>query len=134
MGCRASLAFFDTGNVDPTKRWMPSISYYDAFETSLRYAYTVNGTTWSAQTIASVGNQGLYTSLFYDLSGKANVFFFDRSSLTAKRAKKSGASWTVSTLLTGGREMNVAMKSTGALAYTTLDESIPRLDVQFLGS
>ena len=33
-----------------------------------------------------------------------------------------------------GREMNVAMKSTGALAYTTLDESIPRLDVQFLGS
>ena len=37
-------------------------------------------------------------------------------------------------LLTGGREMNVAMKSTGALAYTMLDESIPRLDVQFLGS
>ena len=38
------------------------------------------------------------------------------------------------TLVTGGREMSVAKKSTGALAYTTLDESLPRLDVQYLGS
>jgi hypothetical protein len=133
-GGYASLAFFDSGNADPTKRWMPSISYYDAFDTALRYAYTVNGTTWSSQRIAFNGNQGLYTSLFYDLSGRANIFYFDRTSLTAKRAKKIGANWTVSALLTGGREMNVAMKSTGALAYTTLDESLPRLDVQFLGS
>ena len=113
---------------------MPSISYYDAFDTALRYAYTANGTTWASQRIAFTGNQGLYTSLLYDSTGKANIFFFDRTSLVAKRAKKSGASWAITTLVTGGREMNVAKKSTGALAYTTLDESLPRLDVQFLGS
>jgi threonine dehydrogenase-like Zn-dependent dehydrogenase len=132
-GGYASLAFYDSGTAD-TKRYKPSISYYDAFETSVKYAYTADGVNWSAQHIAGAGNQGLYTSLVYDLTGKANIFFFDRTKLTAKRAKKSGGSWTVTTLLTGGREMQVALKSTGAMAYSTLDEAIPRLDVQYLGS
>jgi hypothetical protein len=128
-----SLAFLDSGVVG-TKRYRASISYYDAGDTALRYAYHDGNVTWASQRIAFTGNQGLYTQLVYDNDGRANIFYFDRSLLKAKRAKKVGASWQGTTLVTGGREMSVAKKANGALAYTTLDESLPRLDVQYLGS
>ncbi|MGB7158747.1 MAG: alginate lyase family protein [Tepidisphaeraceae bacterium] len=134
-GGYVSFAFYDSGSND-AKRYKPSMTYYNAYNSSLTYAYSPDGTTWEKQTIAGAGasKEGLYTTLLYDNTGKANIFFFDKTNNLAKRARKSGASWSITTLVTGGREMQVAKKSTGALAYTTLDDLIPRLDVRYLGS
>ncbi|HEV2295542.1 MAG TPA: alginate lyase family protein [Tepidisphaeraceae bacterium] len=128
-----SLAFYDSG-VLGTKRYRASISYYNAGDGDLRYAYHDGNATWASQRIAFNGNQGLYSQLVYDNDGRANIFYFDRSTLKAKRAKKIGASWTGTILVTGGREISVAKKATGQWAYTTLDESLPRLDVEYLAS
>lgn len=129
-----SLAFYDETGVPGPKRYRASISYYDAEHADLRYAYHDGNVTWASQAIVSKNNQGMYTQLFYENGVRANIFYFDRTTLTAKRAKKIGKLWTGTELVTGGREMSVAKKTTGELAYTTLDESLPRLDVQYLGS
>jgi hypothetical protein len=128
-----SLAWLDSG-VDGPQRYYASISYYDCSDTSLKYAIYDGNATWGSSRIAHTGNQGLYTSLFFDVSGRINIFYFDRTNLVGKRAKKVGASWTISTLGDGGRQIAVAKNASGAIAYSTQDENIPRLDVYYLPS
>lgn len=128
-----SLAFYDSGVIG-TKRYRASVSYYDAEVTALRYAYHDGNETWASQAIVSQGNQGMYTSLFYEAGVRAHIFYFDRTTLLAKRVTKIGRNWVGTNLVSGGREISVATKADGSLAYTTLDESLPRLDVQYLGS
>ena len=78
-GGYVSLAFYDSGSND-SHRYKPAMSYYDAGNTALRYAYsTDSGGTWVTQTVVSAKIQGLYTQLFFDSAGDANIFYYDRS-------------------------------------------------------
>ncbi len=113
--------------------YQPSVSYYDAGGANLKYAIT-DGVTWYTTTVASTGKQGLYTNLLYDKTGVASIFYFDKSNNRGLRAKGSFKKWALTNLGSGGREMQVAPKSTGAIAYTNLDEAVPQLSVGFLGS
>ena len=126
-----SMAFSPVA--DSAGVYQPSVSYYDAGNSALKFAVT-NGLTWSTKTIASAGKQGLYTNLIYDNAGVASIFYFDKSFNRAWRAKGGFKSMTLTSLGSGGRELQVARKTTGALAWTNLDESIPQLSVAFLAS
>ncbi|HEX8522100.1 MAG TPA: alginate lyase family protein [Tepidisphaeraceae bacterium] len=116
---------------DPAGVYQPSISYYDAYNSGLKYAIT-DGLTWSATTVAALGKQGLYTNLFYDASGLANILYFDKSKNHVIRAKGTFKKWAFTDYGAGGREMQVAETTTGALAYSNLNEAGPSLTVSYL--
>ena len=61
-------------------------------------------------------------------------FFFNKSVNKGYRGTLSKGKWVFTLLGVGGREMNVARKSDGSLAYSTLDDSAPLLEVGFLSS
>jgi hypothetical protein len=126
-----SMAF--SPNKDAAGVYQPSVSYYDAGSANLKYAIT-DGVSWYTTTVASLGKQGLYTNVVYDNLGVASIFYFDKSNNRAWRAKGSFKKWTLTNLGSGGRELQVARKSTGAIAWTNLDEAVPQLSVQYLGS
>ena len=131
-GGYVSLAFYDSGTND-TKRYKPAMSYYDAANSALRFAKsTDSGLTWQTQTVAAKNVQGLYSNLFFDSTGKANIFYFNRTSNQAIRAVLNGSSWGFTTLGSGGREVHVSCTSSGAIAYSGLDESVGELTVNIL--
>ena len=131
-GGYVSLAFYDSGTND-TKRYKPAMSYYDAGNSALRYAKSLDsGLTWATQTVATKNVQGLYTQLFFDSAGKANIFYFDRTDNEAIRAVLNTKGWTFTNLGSGGREIHVSVSSTGAIAYTNLDESVGELNVEII--
>ena len=84
------------------------------------------------QTVAEKNIQGLYSNLLFDTAGQANIFYYNRSSNQAIRAVLNSKGWTFTTLETGGREIHTSMSSSGAIAYTTLDESVAELNVKIL--
>lgn len=115
-------------------RLRPAVSYYDANETSVKFA-TFDGANWVLHTIAADGNVGLYTNLFYDAASRVNVFYYDKSGNRSYRATlAAGGNWLITPLSVGGREMSVARHPVGAIAYTTLDERGPLLEVGLLES
>lgn len=126
-GGYVSLAFYRDGK----KVYQPGMSYYDASESGLRYAGSRDrGKTWTAEYVATKSIQGLYTSIFFDSVGQPNIFYFDRTNNLAKRAIKQGTTWSVTNLVTGGREMHLAIDSTAKIFYSTLDESAGELTVR----
>lgn len=128
-GGYVSLAFYDSGSND-TKRYKPAMSYYDASESGLRFAKSTDGgAAWSTQYVATKSVQGLYTSLFFDAAGKANIFFFDRTNNEAKRAVLTGTDWALTDLRAGGREMHVSRDSIGKISYSSLNEAAGQLGV-----
>ncbi|HEV2292486.1 MAG TPA: alginate lyase family protein [Tepidisphaeraceae bacterium] len=115
-------------------RFEPAVSYYDANETSVKFA-TYDGVDWTLRTVAADGNVGLYTNLIYDEGKRANVLFYNKSGNHSYRATlTTGNRWLISPLSVGGREMSVARHGSGTLAYTTLDERGPLLEVGLLES
>jgi hypothetical protein len=131
-GGYTSLAF--TTLRDRNGSFQPTVSYYDAAETSLKFA-SYDGVNWATSTVASAGNVGLYSNLVYDGANRANVFYYNRSANRAYRATLTpGSGWSTTLLGAGGREMSVARHSRGALAYSTLDERGPLLEVAVLPS
>jgi hypothetical protein len=130
-GGYTSLAFEPTRSLDGT--FHPAVSYYDAGEGAAKYA-TFDGATWHPQTVAAEGNVGLYTNLVYDTANRANVFFFNKSDNKGYRAVLINGAWFFTLLGVGGREMSVARHRSGALAYSTLDDNAPLLEVGILSS
>lgn len=133
-GGYASLSFYDTGSSDPTTRYRPAATYYDAGETALRYSY-FDGSGWRPQIVAARKIQGLYTNLIFTGAAgnqKPNLFYYDRSNNLGKRAVGSSVAggWVFTSLATGGRAMQVAQFGS-AVAYTTLDEALGALTVRF---
>jgi hypothetical protein len=118
---------------DSTGVYQPTVSYYDAYTSALKFAVT-DGINWTSRAVASLGKQGLYTSLFYDASGLANIFYFDKSKNKALRAKGTFKKFSITELGTGGREMQIARTSKGAIAYSNLNEAGPNLTVAYLKS
>ena len=107
----------------------PAMSYYDAGNSALRFAQSSDwGRNWTRQQVAGSGVQGLYSQLLVDSAGRPQIFYFDRTRNTAKRAILDGT-WQVGTLTTGGRQMQVSVSSVGNIAYSSLDESVGLLNV-----
>ena len=91
---------------------------------------TFDGAHWALRTIATDGNVGLYSNLVYDGANRPNVFYYSKSNNRSYRAMlNGGGNWVIAPLGAGGREMSVARHRTGTLAYTTLDERGPLLEV-----
>jgi hypothetical protein len=131
-GGYVSLAYYDSKSNDD-ERYKPAMSYYDAANSALRFAMSSDrGSTWSTQAVATANVQGLYTSLFFDSTGRANILYFNRTGNTAIRAILTGKKWAFTTISSGGREMHVSLAAGGGIAYSELDESIGELDVKFL--
>jgi len=135
-----SLAFFKSGSTDPTRAFLPAVSYYDASTTSLKFAYAADANfNFSATTIANK-KQGLYSRLFFSGNNQnsINIYYFDRNNNLGKRftASLNWASGTMTNgaygvLGAGGRELHVA-RFGNSLVYSTLNEAAGTLRVEFL--
>jgi hypothetical protein len=95
----------------------------------LKFARQNDDGTWATDTVIESGAQGLYTSLFYDLGDRANIFFFKKSTTTAYRAIKKRGAWAFSYLGTGGREIQTSFRPDGTVAWTNLDADGLRVEL-----
>ena len=128
-GGYVSMAYYDTG-VNGAERYKPAMSYYDAGNSALRWAWSTDaGSDWQAQTIVSAKVQGLYTNLLFDSTGKTNIFYYDRTDNEAMWAVQKKGVWTIAALRPGGREMHISEDSAGDIAYSSLNESTGQLNV-----
>src|SRR5262249_55415503 len=122
-GGYVSLAFYDSGQ-SGEKKYEPAMSFYDAANTALQYAFSTHARAdWSSQTVASKNIQGLYTNLFFDSSGDPNIFYYNRSANEEIQAILHKGTWTFTNLRAGGRETHVSVDSDGTIAYSDLDET-----------
>src|SRR5439155_10134670 len=71
----------------------PAISYYDAYPADLKYATKASG-SWQTQTLAKKGAQGLFTNLWFDDAGDANILYYSRKSNSLVRLRGSLSSWS----------------------------------------
>ncbi len=113
----------------------PAVSFYDSNSTGLKFARsagdTFGGVAFSSAFVTTKDAVGYYSNLYFDATGRPNIFYFDRTHNTAMRARNgSGSTWTITTLAPGGREIHVARRGT-TLAYTNLNEAVPSLEVLF---
>ncbi|MGH7177299.1 MAG: hypothetical protein ACREJC_07965, partial [Tepidisphaeraceae bacterium] len=131
LGGFTSLAF------DGSNR--PCVAFYDSLNSALKYATgnndTLNGNIaggigFTSKFVASKDLVGYYSNLFFDTTGKATIFYWDRTHNKAMRARLVSGAWSFTTLADGGRQIHVARFDT-LVAYTNLNESIPELAVLF---
>jgi hypothetical protein len=88
---------------------LPAFSYYDAYNANLKYA-TFNGSVWSNTTIASKGSVGLYTSLLFDSTGKADILYYNKGSDSVFQARPSAGIWSLTQITSdGGRWISRAV-------------------------
>lgn len=85
-GVRISLAFDPQGS--------PGISYYDATNEDLKYAYW-NGTAWEIEIVDSEGKVGWPTSLAFDPLGNPAIVYYDYDNYYLKYAHWNGTSWDI---------------------------------------
>jgi len=85
VGIHASLAVSPAG--------IPHISYFDADNTSLKYATKLSG-VWSIETVDNSANVGRYNSIAIGGDGVIHVSYYDTTNGDLKRAWKSGAAWS----------------------------------------
>lgn len=111
VGLFASLAISPDGKYHA--------SYYDGLKGDLLYMASSNGATWSGRTtVATKGNQGMFTSIAYNpiqVNNKYQPFitYVDASNGLYKMANKSGNIWL--TALTIGSTGNVGLNTSLAL-------------------
>ncbi|HEY7119886.1 MAG TPA: S8 family serine peptidase [Tepidisphaeraceae bacterium] len=86
----------------------PSMSYYDAYNADLKFAH-FNGSSWTAETVASNLSQGLYTNLYLDSAGDADILYYSKSADAVFRATGHIGNWSVGALVAdGGRHVYYA--------------------------
>jgi hypothetical protein len=66
----------------------PHISYYDATNRDLKYAYW-NGGQWRVETVDSSGEVGEWTSLMLNAAGSAHISYYDHTNGDLKYATNS---------------------------------------------
>ena len=109
-----SLAFDPNGN--------PAISYYDATNKDLKYAY-FNGTSWEIGIVDSEGDVGADNSLTFDPSGNPAISYFDWTQRKLQYAYRNGAQWNIEVIDSVGylaRYSSLAFDFNGkpAIAYS----------------
>ncbi len=98
------------------------VSYYDATNTDLRYAF-FNGTGWSIKTLDSTGHTGAYTSLQVNSQGYASVAYRDLSNPYLKLASFNGTSWNLQVVNenTYAQSISLALDSQGYAKISSWD-------------
>jgi hypothetical protein len=94
----------------------PAVSYYDAFPADLKFAIKPT-TAWQAKTLGKSGAQGLYTNLWFDTGGLANIVYYNRKANTVFRLRETGQTWAADIVGVGGGEY------AGAAANVAGDEA-----------
>jgi hypothetical protein len=72
----------------------PSISYYDATNSALKYAH-YNGQTWQIDVVDNSGNVGQYTSLALNEEGNPYISYYDATNWSLKIAWRVEGEWKV---------------------------------------
>ena len=75
----------------------PHISYWDAGNKDLRYAFR-SGATWTTETVDSAGEVGEYTSLAPDSADHPHISYFDATNKDLKYATNGGAGWALTAI------------------------------------
>jgi len=89
VGQHASIA------VDSLKR--PHLSYYDATNGALKYAYW-SGNAWIIEQVDGGGYVGDYTSIALDSADEPHITYHDSLNHTLKYAFRTAAGWTIETV------------------------------------
>lgn len=76
---------------------IPHISYYDAYNQYLKYAYK-NGDSWTTVTVDNSGIVGSYTSLKLDKNNLPHISYYDIGNGNLKYAFKKNNYWTIETV------------------------------------
>ena len=109
---------------NPSNSYRPAMSYYDAYNADLKYAY-FNGSSWVKQTVASKGTVGLYSNLLIDPNtGASDILYYSKNSDTVSRAISSSTGWSLTQITTdGGRWISRAMNASDdqTLSYLRTD-------------
>lgn len=108
----------------------PVISYYDATPADLKIA-RFSARRWTTELVASRGATGLFSNLFFDTTGNANILYFDKRAQSVMRATSSGGVWTLQTLFSSaGRFISSAEDGyTGVLRFSYYDNLTAKLRV-----
>ena len=85
VGAHTSLAL--DGNI-------PSISYFDASNSALKYAHLV-GSTWQVETVDNTGYDGWSTSLALDSAGHPHISYHEYHGGILKYAHHDGTTWQI---------------------------------------
>ncbi len=112
VGWYTSLALDSGGN--------PYISYYDATNRDLKYAW-LSGTTWLSETVDSAGDVGSYSSLALDPAGCPHISYYDATNKDLRYAyiptvpTADFTAWPT----TGVKPLTVDFTNTSTCNYTT---------------
>jgi hypothetical protein len=121
-GGYTSLAYDGSNN--------PAFSYYDAWNADLKFA-RFNASQWETDTVASTLSQGLYTNLFIDSAGEADILYYSKSTDDVFRATGSIGNWSVATLVDdGGRHVFYARYGNSQRVFSYYQPSSGNLVVE----
>ncbi|MCP4229652.1 MAG: T9SS type A sorting domain-containing protein [bacterium] len=94
VGANSSIAVDSAGN--------PHISYYDASNSNLKYAYRTEDNAWIRTTVDSEGIVGEFTSIAVDSGDNPHISYFDASNGNLKYARWMGSTWDITPVDTVG--------------------------------
>jgi len=104
VGAYLSLAIDATGK--------PSIAYYDATTTDLRFAH-FDCVNWTTQKLDSSRSVGQFPSIAYDTNGNARISYYRKTSGDLRLFTFDGTNWTRASIDTAG---NVGLSSSIAVS------------------
>ncbi len=90
----------DRSSIDIDSNDKPHISYYDEFESALKYA-TSDGINWDIQIVDNDGNVGQYPSIAIDSRNRPHISYYDVDKTDLKYAKLIGGRWSIERIDTG---------------------------------
>ena len=89
-------------SVDHNSAGEPAISYYDATNRNLKYAFYRDG-QWIVETVDDGSNVGMYSSLIHNPEGRPAISYYDRSNADLKFAVRGESGWRISVVDSEGR-------------------------------
>jgi len=83
---------------------LPAISYYDAFNSDLKFAERSSRNKWTVTTVAAKNSQGLYTNLAftYNTNQPAIVYYNKTADSVMLGYRNTDNTWSFETDVTGG--------------------------------
>jgi hypothetical protein len=104
----------------------PALTYFDHVNQDLVFA-SLEGETWSLETVDSEGDVGRFSSLAVDTGGTAHISYYQADTSTVRYATNAGGAWSVEDVATLDA---VEIGFTGARRITDIDidsAGIPRI-------
>jgi len=121
VGQHTSIAVSAAGTVH--------ISYWDATNTSLKYARGKAGSWSTIETVDNAASVGQYTSLALDEHGDAHIAYYDATNSAVKYARHLNGVWTSESIAVGdaGGHISLALDSQGFAIVSYYDLTLGAL-------